>query len=65
MLDIDDFERVREAIIQEEEQNQMDEIAFDEVVEQIDAYANKHLADVTDPNEPSEEAYLIHVKEKL
>jgi hypothetical protein len=51
MLDIDDFERVREVIIQEEEQNLMD-----------DDYANKHRVDVTDPNEPSEDAYLASLE---
>jgi|14BtaG_2_1085337.scaffolds.fasta_scaffold09807_3 hypothetical protein len=69
MLDIDDFERVRESIIQEEEQSQFDEIIFDEIAALVDAeteaYENKHLIDLTDPNEPCEEAYLKHIKEGL
>ena len=59
MLDIDDFERVREVIIQEEEQNQMDDDWDDVEV----TYENKHLVDVTDPNEPCEEDYLKHIGE--
>ena len=47
------FEQIREEIIRKEEQEEFAEIAFDIVAAQIDAYENKHLADVTDPNEPS------------
>ena len=59
------FEEIREDIIRQEEQEQFAEIALEEVTATMNAYENKHLADVTDPNEPSQDAYIKYTMEGM
>ena len=59
------FEEIREDIIRQEEQEQFAEIALEKVTATMNAYENKHLADVTDPNEPSEDAYIKYTMEGM
>jgi len=58
------FEQIREDIIRQEEKEEFAEIAFDRVAAEINAYENKHLADVTDCNEPSIEVIIKNFRRK-